>query len=324
MAHSKLVQHLKFRELAYLVSLGQTRSIHRTAAGHNISQPALSKTLAEIEASFGVRLFDRSRKGVRPTKWGEMVIGAATQMVASLEALDTRLLLERQGKHRIYRVGATPNPALRLIPAAYQIVREQFADFVLELVEDGTDRLIEGINRGEYSLVVGRSSPQDAISVLRQTPLYPERGIIVARPGHPMAADAEADLSSLLPFPWILPAPGPTRAAIELSFMRARCNPPTPTFINYSIRIVCDLLARSDALSVLPRGPAEPFLSDGTIVKISSSAEFHLPSYAIYRPRHAAADPILICLERSILSVAGSTRRNDRAFPATSQAKGSG
>lgn len=307
MTYGRLVQHLRFRELAYLVSLGETRSIHRTAAVHNISQPALSKTLVEIETSFGLRLFDRSRRGVRPTRWGEIVIGAATQIVASLDALGTSLELERQGKNRIYRVGATPNPALRLIPAAYQVVREEFADFALELVEDSTDRLLEGVRLGDYALVVGRSSPQDIFSVLRQMPLYPESGIIVARSGHPMAACTNVELPSLLPFPWILPQPGPTRSAIDLSFMRAQCTPPTPAFINYSIRIVCDLLTRSDALSILPRGPAEPFLSDGTIVIISSAAEFHLPSYSIYVPRHAALDPRLACLERSILRVAGSS-----------------
>lgn len=314
MADSRLVRHLRFRELAYLVSLGETRSIHRTAAQHNVSQPALSKALVEIEASFGLRLFDRSRKGVRPTRWGAMVVDAATQIVASLNALDSSLELERQGKNRIYRVGATPNPALRLIPEAYRIVREQFADFVLELVEDSTDRLLEDVRLGRYSLVVGRSSPQNDFSVLRQMPLYPESGIIVARPGHPMAPRARVALASLLPFPWILPQPGPTRSAIELSFMRARCNPPTPAFINYSIRIVCDLLARSDALSVLPRGPAEPFLSDGTIMRIASAAEFHLPSYSIYVPRHAALDPRLACLERSILHVAGSSEARGAAF----------
>lgn len=307
MSYSKLLRHLKFRELAYLVSLGQTRSIHRAASLHGISQPALSKALAEIEASFGLRLFERSRRGVRPTQWGEIIIGAAAQIVASLEALDTRVEAERHGKNRIYRVGATPNPALRLIPGAYQIVREEFADFALELVEDSTDRLLEGIMRGEYSLVIGRSSPQEAFPVLNQVPLYPETGVIVARPGHPVTAERKVELASLLAFPWVLPQHGPTRSAIELSFLRARCSPPNPTFINYSIHIVCELLAQSDALSVLPRAPARQFLADGKIVKVSTEAEFHLPSYSIYRPRHAAGDPTLSFLEASILKIAGSS-----------------
>jgi DNA-binding transcriptional LysR family regulator len=186
------------------------------------------------------------------------------------------------------------------------LVRETFADFRLELVEDSTDRLLDGLKSGYYSMVVGRSSPQDDFSVLHQIPLYPETGAIVARPGHPAFGRVYGELASLCAYPWVLPQPGPTRSAIELSFMRARCNPPTPSFINYSIHIVCDLLARSDALSVLPLGPAKPFLKAGTIVEISARAEFHLPSYAIYRPLHAAGDPVLSHLESSILRIASS------------------
>ena len=88
MQSDRLVRHLKFRELNYLVTLGRISSIHRAAALHGISQPALSKTLRELESILGFKIFERSRRGVTPTKLGEIVIAQAVQMISNLDALD--------------------------------------------------------------------------------------------------------------------------------------------------------------------------------------------------------------------------------------------
>ena len=305
MADDRLVRHLKFRELNYLVTLGRISSIHRAAALHGISQPALSKTLRELESVLGFRIFERSRRGVAPTKLGEIVIAQAVQMISNLDALSARLDAERHGHRRIYRVGATPNPALRLIPGAYMRTREKFPDLVVELVEASTDELLTGVRRGEYSLVVARSTPQDSLSVIRQTPLYPEVGVVVGRAGHPAAGRRHGKLQPLLAYPWVLPQFGPTRSAIERAFMRAGCNPPTPSFINYATQLVCDVLTRSDALSVMPFGAVKAPLEAGTIAQVRTAADFQLPAYAIYQPQ-TVSDPALEYLENSILHVASS------------------
>jgi DNA-binding transcriptional LysR family regulator len=306
MKGDRLVRHLKFRELDYLVTLGRISSIHRAAALHGISQPALSKMLRELEGVLGFRIFERSRRGVAPTRLGEIVIAQAVQMLSNLDALTARLDAERHGHRRVYRVGATPNPALRLIPAAYMRTREKFPDLVIELVEASTDELLVGVRRGEYSLVVARSTPQDNLSVIRQTPLYPEVGVIVGSRTHPAAGRHHRRLQPLLVYPWVLPQFGPTRSAIERAFMRAGCNPPVPSFINYATQLVCDVLTRSDALSVMPFGAVKAPLEAGTIALVPTAADFQLPAYAIYKPLQAVADPVLDCLEGAILEAASA------------------
>jgi DNA-binding transcriptional LysR family regulator len=303
---SRLIKHLKFRELAYLVTLGRIRSIHGAATLHGMSQPALSKALKELELTLGQKLFQRSRRGVVPTLAGEIVIAQAAQMITSLDLLATRLDAERQGHGRVYRIGAAPNPASRLIPTAYVIARRSFANLVVELVEGSTDDLLVALKRGEYSLVVGRSSPQNAL--FNQVPLYPEVGVIVARANHPAAGRHHASLKRLLKFPWVLPHPGPTRAAIELGFMRGGCSPPSPSFINYGTQIVCEVLAQTDALSVLPFWAATSRTASGLISIVPVKADFQLPTYAMYTPQRTMADPALACLEAAILEVAALTK----------------
>lgn len=306
MQSDRLVRHLKFRELNYLVTLGRISSIHRAAALHGISQPALSKMLRELESVLGFKIFERSRRGITPTRLGEIVIAQAVQLLSNLDALTARLDAERHGHRRVYRVGATPNPALRLIPGAFMRAREKFPDLVIELVEASTDELLLGVRRGEYSLVVARSTPQDSLSVIRQTPLYPEVGVVVGGRNHPAAGRHHRKLQPLLVYPWVLPQFGPTRSAIERAFMRAGCNPPTPSFINYATQLVCDVLIRSDALSVMPYGAVKASLEAGTIALVPTAADFQLPAYAIYKPLQAVSDSALECLENAILDVASS------------------
>jgi len=313
MQSDRLLRHLKFRELNYLVTLGRISSIHRAAALHGISQPALSKTLRELESVLGFKIFERSRRGVTPTKLGEIVIAQAVQMISNLDALSARLDAERHGHRRIYRVGATPNPALRLIPGAFMLTRETFPSLVVELVEASTDDLLLGLRRGEYSLVVARSSPQDSQTLLRQTPLYPEIGVVVGRAGHPAAGRHHGKLQPLLSYPWVLPQFGPTRSAIERAFMRAGCNPPIPSFINYATQLVCDVLVRSDALAVMPFGAVKEPLEAGTIALVPTAADFQLPAYAIYKPLEVVPDPALECLEHSILQIASSLEEAQQA-----------
>lgn len=313
MQSDQLIRHLKFRELNYLVTLGRISSIHRAAALHGISQPALSKTLRELESILGFKIFERSRRGVAPTKLGEIVIAQAVQMISNLDAFSARLDAERHGRRHIYRVGATPNPALRLIPGAYMLAKETFPSLVVELVEASTDDLLVGLRRGEYSLVVARSSPQDSQTLLRQTPLYPEIGVVVGRTGHPAAGRHHRKLQPLLSYPWVLPQFGPTRSAIDRAFMRAGCNPPTPSFINYATQLVCDVLVRSDALAVMPFGAVKEPLEAGTIVLVPTAADFQLPAYAIYKPLETVPDPALECLENSILQIASSLEEAQQA-----------
>ena len=158
-----------------------------------------------------------------------------------------------------------------------------------------------------------RSSPQDNLSVIKQTPLYPEIGVVVGRAGHPAAGRHHRKLQPLLAYPWVLPQFGPTRSAIERAFMRAGCNPPVPSFINYATQLVCDVLTRSDALSVMPFGAVKAPLEAGTIALVPTAADFQLPAYAIYRPVPVVSDPVLEHLERSIQQVAASLEESSQS-----------
>jgi DNA-binding transcriptional LysR family regulator len=78
--------HVKTRQLVLLVEMGRHRTILHAAKAANLTQPAASKQLAELEYALGVQLFVRKPRGVEPTRYGEVLIRRAEAALAQLDA----------------------------------------------------------------------------------------------------------------------------------------------------------------------------------------------------------------------------------------------
>ena len=71
---SRLLNRLRFKHLELLATLGETQVLHQAAKRINVSQPAATKMLADIEYTFGFSLFERHARGLRPTPLGAQVL----------------------------------------------------------------------------------------------------------------------------------------------------------------------------------------------------------------------------------------------------------
>src|SRR5205809_5255962 len=112
-SEAALIARLRFRHLELIRSLGATGSLHKTARALNLSQPAISKALAEIESSFGFHLFARSPAGVAVTSQGQAVLEGATLLLNGLRHVRSAAI---HAERRVaLRMGLTP--LLRVTPA---------------------------------------------------------------------------------------------------------------------------------------------------------------------------------------------------------------
>ena len=82
--HGRVGQSLKFSQLRLIAAIDRHRQIVNAARSLGISQPAASRTLAEIEALLGAPLFDRHPRGMTPTPIGEIVSRRAQAMLTAL------------------------------------------------------------------------------------------------------------------------------------------------------------------------------------------------------------------------------------------------
>ena len=98
--------NVKLRHLQLLVAIDEFRHIGRAAEFLSVTQPAISKTLAELEKLFGFALFDRSTRGTQPTPYGETVIRFARSVLADYERIRDEISAVASGSSGRTRVGA--------------------------------------------------------------------------------------------------------------------------------------------------------------------------------------------------------------------------
>ncbi|WP_252733360.1 pca operon transcription factor PcaQ [Paracoccus marinaquae] len=198
-------RRIKIRHLQAFTEIVRQRSLKRAAERLFLTQPAISRTLSELEEIVGAELLTRGRGGVALTAPGEFFHGFAQ---ASLSALEQGLAgIEEAGRQGVMqlRVGALPSVAARLMPEIVTQLSEIAPDLRLTIADGSHDHLTGLLRGGELDLVIGRLGAPETMRGLSFTQLYLEEVAVVVRPGHPILADP--DLRRIGDWPVIYPPP---------------------------------------------------------------------------------------------------------------------
>lgn len=152
----------------------------------HLTQPAMSKTLKELEIMLGVKLLERSRRGVALTVEGEVFLRHISTGLAAIDTATRSLDALQKGEKGSVSVGALPSVASRILPDAVKVFAQSAPD-ITPRIEDGPHGyLVERLRAGELDLVVGRLGKPDTMAGLTFTQLYVEQVAIVCAPGHPV------------------------------------------------------------------------------------------------------------------------------------------
>jgi len=257
------------RQLRLLVTVAETGSMVRAGEALGLSQPAVTKSIRDLEADLGVSLFERGNRGVRPTVYGETLVrhaqAALAQLAHAAEALDD---LATGAGGRVV-VGTLLAASAWLLPGAIAELRAERPRVIVEVVEGANDRLQPMLSRGALDMVVGRLSEFRHRAGVVQRPLYDEAIVILARPGHPLAAGGALTLGDLGSVDWILP-PGETtlRRQLEKAFFDAGLDPPRCAVESVSLPTNRRLLRESDLIGAWPQGVAADELETGRLIAL--------------------------------------------------------
>ncbi len=179
-------RRIKFRHLDAFSAIARAASFKLAADQMHLTQPAISKTLKELEDILGTTLLERSRAGVTLTPEGEVFLGFAEQSTAALQH-GLRSIRARDAAAGRLRVGALPSVASDLMPRAALIFADRHPDTLLEVHEGPHHDLTNRLRAGGLDLVVGRLGQPETMAGLGFQQLYTEAVVAVARPDSPAA-----------------------------------------------------------------------------------------------------------------------------------------
>ena len=247
------------RHLQLLIALDEHRNLARVSERFNVTPPAISKSLREIEEELDAQLFDRGPRGVAPTVLGACMIRHARTVIAELANASTELRALKSGLLGNVSLGVLPAAAPLLAPLGIARLKER-APFVTVLLREGTiDAVLPDLHVGKLDIMVGTIPWSHLASGLAIELLYDdETMVVVARIGHPLARHRSVRLGQLLDYPWIIP---PAGTSVGESFrqlmVRRRIEVPRNRVESGSIVANKTLIQRTDAVGFFTRQIAE-------------------------------------------------------------------
>lgn len=266
------MRSVQLRHLRCLVAVAQERHLARAAERLALSQPAVSKTLSELEAIVGTRLVERSKAGRRGvqglTAAGEQLLAHALRVLEALDASAQAVAPASGGRIERLRIGALPSVAPALLPVALARLRDSRPSVQIVVKSAANAVLLDELRAGELDLVVGRMSDPRLMGGLSFELLHTEPLVFAARAGHPLASKA-VSVQAVLAYPLVVYGEGTIPRHNTESFLSARgLVLPSNALQTLDVAVARALVAVSDAVWITPLGAARGELADGRLVRL--------------------------------------------------------
>ncbi|EFQ8542798.1 LysR family transcriptional regulator [Salmonella enterica] len=261
-------QRIRLRHLHTFVAVAQQGTLGRAAETLNLSQPALSKTLNELEQLTGTRLFERGRLGAQLTVPGEQFLTHAVKVLDALNTAGQALNHKEDASADVVLVGALPTAALGILPAAIGRFHQQQKSTSLQVATMNNTMLLAGLKSGEIDLGIGRMSDPELMGGLNYELLFLESLKLVVRPGHPLLQET-ITLSRVMEWPVVVSPKGTVpRQNAEALLQSQGCKMPAGCIETLSASLSRQLTVDYDYVWFVPSGAVKEDLRQATLVSL--------------------------------------------------------
>ena len=251
-ARRYLDQRLRLHLLRAADAIETHGSLIKAAAALNITQPALTKSLHELEDILQLRLFDRHPRGVRPTEAGLAFVQCARRILAELHRLDEQLDRLVSFDEGTVALGALPVAAAGVLPGVLTRLKAVHPSVKVRLLQGRTKELLPLLASGEIDLIVGRLYEPATPDGFKREALWTEPISFLARAEHPIFAEA-VTVDTLRRYDLILPTIT-QRVGEEIEHLLSLLGlDATRSLRSSSYSLIREMLHETDALALAPR-----------------------------------------------------------------------
>lgn len=185
-------------------AIAEAGSVRRAAETLNITQPALSRSLRQLEQRYGTELLERHARGVRPTLFGNKLLSTISRVTREWELAELELTTPGSAVDGVLRIAAGPLWSAVVLPVVTTRLQQLFPNLSLEIGFVSGDHAVNAVIEGRLDLIVG--SPPNlnrGKSVITSHQFTSVRDRVIARADHPIQSCGPQDHSRLHDFPWV-------------------------------------------------------------------------------------------------------------------------
>lgn len=301
---------LKLRHLTLLESLERCRSLSRVAAEMDLSQPAITKALREIEDIFMARLFERTSRGLEATEAGRAALRLARVTLADVESTAHVLTAIDTGLIDRVRLGITPQVPEGLLNAAVTHLLGQSPRVSVLSTEGTTDELVAALSAREIDCAIGRSFDHSVGIDIDQEPIYEQQPcLLVPARSRSRLSRGPLDWARLAKLDWIFPPPNtPMRRTFSAIFLSAGVQPPSPVVETMSLRTIETVLRHlPNGITILARDTVADLVQRGECAALPYALSWNLPPVSFFVSRHMASNPTVRSLATAVRKAANGS-----------------
>jgi DNA-binding transcriptional LysR family regulator len=250
----RALRRLKLSDLRLFHAVVQRGGMAKAAVQLNISQPAVSKAIAALEYTLGVRLLERHPQGVEPTVYGRALVKGGMAAFDELKQSVKQIEFLADPTAGELRIGCSEPLASGFVAAVIERLVRQYPRVVFHVVAADPVTLVEHeLRQRNIDLMIAPTSRIDSHPELDIELLFDDRQVVMAGSKNEWLRRRKIALADLVDAPWMLPPPDSIIGSSILEVFRANgLKPPRGHVVSFSIPLCCQLLAGGRFLAMLP------------------------------------------------------------------------
>lgn len=240
-------------------------SISEAARRLQVTQPAVSATMAQLEQTLGTTLFTRARSGIQLTAAGAALRRRAEAMEAVLEQAEREVSLVKEEVAGPLVIGGTPGALSSLLPSAVERVKQRYPAFELQVLERSDAQLTELLRAGRIDFAIGTTGIEPLPEDLEEEAILRDPfAILVGKRNEHLPS--RISLRAIDGLQWVLPhAGGAFRRQIDALFVASEARAPVNVIRCDSLLTTKAIVRKTDCVTILPREVAAAELSIGVL-----------------------------------------------------------
>jgi DNA-binding transcriptional LysR family regulator len=291
---------LRMNHLRTLAALAQQGQVRRVAEAFHVTQSAISKQIAEIEAGLGEVVVRREGNRLVLTPIGLRLTARASDILQQLDRTRQEIAALRTGLSGRLVLGAVSTVNAWLVPHAIQRMKLRAPGLAIAVEEDRADRLLQRLLERSIDFAVIRLWHPVAHEGLAHCALMDEAIVVAVGAGHPLAGRADVSWDEVMACPWIVPKPGSAaHGALGALLAGHGHRIPDAAVESTALMLNVALLAGDAFVGLLPRHLATQLQADGRMAVLPlDTAGLLSETHAYWRAdEHDAMQSLLLdCL----------------------------
>lgn len=312
-AETFVSRRMSLRHLRVVQALAEAGSLSAAAELLHVTQPAVSKTLGEIERGLGETLFLRRGRGLRATVLGERLIALARKLEADLRRGGEDVASLVRGASGELLIGATNAALTEILPDALAAMKAEHPCVSLTVRTHALTDLFDDLRQGRLDLVIARAVPQEMPADLESHCLLSQREVVVISSHHPLAGSKRIGWEALNEQAWIWPLPG-TRSRVlrDRLWQGMGLQLPRNVVQTGDLMLTLNLMRRLPLLTILPQHVARAAAQSGAVKILPLEADLGLADLSLWHLREPQSD-LVEQFKRLLLQAAQAPGRSPQA-----------